>query len=75
MAATPLLSKNAYLSIGERIYSLYEEKHGEDKTVKKLDSIEILDLYKEKGSKWISSINFVSSERLFFIPLADLAKI
>ena len=53
MAATPLLSKNAYLRIGERLYSLYEEEHGEDKTVKKLDSIEILDLYKE-----ISSMNF-----------------
>ena len=47
MAVTPLLSKNAYLRIGERLYSLYEEEHGEDKTVKKLDSIEILDLYKE----------------------------
>lgn len=58
MAATPLLSKNAYLRIGERLYSLYEEEHGEDKTVKKLDSIEILDLYKEKGSNWISSMNF-----------------
>ena len=58
MAATPLLSKNAYLRIGERLYSLYEEEYGEDKAIKKLDSIEILDLYKERGSKWISPMNF-----------------
>ena len=58
MAATPLLSKNAYLRIGERVYSLYEEEYGEDKAIKKLDSIEILDLYKERGSKWISQANF-----------------
>lgn len=58
MAAAPLLTKNAYSRIGERLYSLYEEELGEDKAVKKLDSIEILDLYKEKGSKWISQANF-----------------
>ena len=58
MAAAPLLTKNAYMRIGERLYSLYEEEYGEDKGVKKLDSIEILDLYKGKGSKWISPTDF-----------------